>query len=113
MVLEEKYFLFLETSFNYIIRYLIVTNILSKSKTNSIKLKEFFETLNYSDSFVELFNNLQICSDVEKTWNLINLCSENMQKDFYMKNLLDLFVENCKEIILDNMILLNSKINLK
>jgi len=54
-----------------------------------------------------------VCSDVEHTWDLVNVCAKQIESDFFLSAYRDAFVEVCREIILEKLILLSSKINLK
>ncbi len=105
--------MFLEISFNYIIKYLIFSTVFSRVHSGFDKLRKFFLSLNYTDNFVELFNNISVCADIQSTWELVNICATEMEKDFFLCVYKDSFVEACREIIIEKMILLGSKIDLK
>lgn len=112
MAFSEKYFLFLEISFNYVIKYIVFTTLYTRVNSGSEKLRKFFQSLNYNDCFIDLFNSISVCSDIEHTWELVIVCAKQMETDFFLSGYKDAFIEICREIILEKIILLSSKINL-
>lgn len=118
LVYDEKYFSLIEHSFDYLIKYLIIFTIISKSKQ---KIDILLSTLNklVIDSthplanYVKLFDLVYNEYDYEGSVDVMNLCAEDMQRDYFAYKYIGLFKEKVKETILENYIRLNSTVDLK
>jgi hypothetical protein len=113
LVFNNEYFTLIETSFNNLLKYLIVLTIISKSKSHINKLKQTLEGLNYEDPFVRLFQNIFIDFDMENSFAQVNECAKIIKNDYFLCQYEELFLAKSREILLQNYINLNSSIDIK
>jgi len=110
--MEEKFFYIIESSFTYLIKYAIVLFIISKKKNSQILINSL-RNLNLTDPFSKLFLNMYDYFNLEDSFALIDQCSDLIGKDYFLKNYQDEFIEKSKEIIIEDFISVNQKLNLK
>ena len=93
--------------------YLIIFSILTKSKRYINQIKESIKKINIQgDKFIDLFKEIFINYDIEKSAKLFEECKEIMKNDYFVYNYIDKFNAKFKEIIIENYIFLNQTIDL-
>lgn len=112
-IFDENYLTLIESSFNYIYKYLIVISIISKSNRNIQILKNTFSSISYEDEFTKLLDSIFEDFDVENSHILIEKCAQLMESDYFLCEYKDLFVTKCKEVLIENHINLNTYIDAK
>jgi hypothetical protein len=111
MAFQPEFYNLIETSFNYLFKYLIVFSLIVKNKNYITILKHSFSNLSYQDEFVNLFNLVNCDYDVENSLTLVKKCTAGMRREYFLHPFVDVFYSKCKEILLDNYIYLNSTLN--
>ena len=101
----------IESSFNYIYKYLVVISIISKSNRNIHLLKNIFSAITYEDEFSKLFNAIYEDFNVENSLGLIEECARFMESDYFLCDYSELFVTKCKEVLIENHVDLNTLID--
>ena len=110
---KDIYFTIIENVFNYMYPYLIIFSILTKSKRYINQIKESIKKINIQgDKFIDLFKEIFINYDIEKSAKLFEECKEIMKNDYFVYNYIDKFNAKFKEIIIENYIFLNQTIDL-
>jgi hypothetical protein len=113
-IFDEKYFSLIESSFQYMMKYIIVFTIISKSKHYFDLLKSTLSLSNSDDDiFVKLFNSISIDFDWDTSYELVSQCIEYMKSDYFMADYVGLFKIKCNEVLIENYVLLNNSIDLK
>ena len=110
--MDEKFFYIVESSFTYLIKYIIVLTIISKKKNTQL-LVNSLRNLNLSDPFSKLFLNMFDNFNLEDSFALIDKCSELISKDYFLKEFQGEFLEKSKEMIIESFISVNERINIK
>jgi len=113
---NDNYYTMIENVFTYIFKYIIVFSIISKSKKFIKKINESFDNYeNYfekNDKFFNLFKEMFIEFDTKKSILSLNECKNIMKNDYFLYNYINLFENKCKEILIENYIIIHEKINL-
>jgi len=110
---KDTYFTIIENVFKYMYPYLIIFSILTKSKRYINQIKESIKKINIQgDKFIDLFKEIFINYDIEKSAKLFEECKEIMKNDYFVYNYIDKFNAKFKEIIIENYIFLNQTIDL-
>ena len=112
---KDKYFSLIESSFVYLIKYLIVFSVINNSRKYFIKLKDAISKKKnfidkHKDCFIVLLENISNNSkDI-----LINLeeCKNIMKNDYFLYEYIEIFDNKVKQYILENYIILNECINI-
>jgi hypothetical protein len=114
LAFDEDYYSLIESSFKYILKYLIVFSIISKSKKNIRRLRQTFDSISYSldqpDPFVSLFESMFESFSLEKSCSLLEECTTIMNNNYFLSGYPNLFMRKCKEMILENHVNLNTSI---
>ena len=111
-ILDEKFFHIVESSFTYMIKYITVLTIISKKKQSTMLINSL-RNLNLDEPFSKLFLNIFDCFNLENSFALIDQCSDLISKDYFLKGYHSEFIDKCKEIIIENYVAVNEKLNLK
>ena len=69
------------------------------------------EKSHQNDIFSRLFTSLYNNFEFEETLKLIKECSTNIKNDFFISEYADLFTLKCKDVMIENYLLLNSSID--
>ena len=113
---NDNYYTMIENVFTYIFKYIIVFSIISKSKQFIKKINESLDNYeNYfdkDDKFFNLFKEMFIEFDIKKSILSLNECKNIMKNDYFLYNYINLFENKCKEILIENYIIIHEKINL-
>ena len=115
-LLDDKYFTMIESVFPYMLKYLIVFTIISKSKKYLCKIKELVKnnpSFLENDIFVKLFKNIYIDYNIENFVALRKEIEAIMNNDYFLANYLKSFISKCNEAIIENYIIANEVISLK
>ena len=113
---DDKYFTMIESVFPYMLKYLIVFTIISKSKKYLCKIKELVKnnpSFLENDIFVKLFKNIFIDYNIENFVALRKEIEAIMNNDYFLANYLKSFISKCNEAIIENYIIANEVISLK
>ena len=105
----------IENVFTYIFKYIIVFSIISKSKKFIKKINESIDNYeNYfekDDKFFNLFKEMFIEFDIKNSILALNECKNIMKNDYFLYNYVTLFENKCIEILIENYVIINEKIN--
>ena len=112
LITDDKFYNIVESSFTYMIKYIIVLTIISKKK-NTMQLVNSLRNLNLSDPFSKLFLNMFDYFKLEHSFALIDQCSELISKDYFLKDFLGEFLVKSKEMIIENYISVNERVDIK
>ena len=114
---KEKYFSLIESSFIYLLKYLIVFSIINGSRKYIMKLKDAISKKKnfidkHKDCFIVLLEN--ILNNFNSKHILANLeeCKNIMKNDYFLYEYSEIFDIKIKEYILENYIILNESINI-
>lgn len=113
---NDNYYIMIENVFTYIFKYIIVFSIISKSKKFIKKINESIDNYeNYfekDDKFFNLFKEMFIEFDIKNSILALNECKNIMKNDYFLYNYVTLFENKCIEILIENYIIINEKINI-
>ena len=119
VLFEDKYYNFIETSFNYLFKYLIVFAIINNSRKYIQKIKDSilkkinFIKANSKGPFITLLENIFINYNSQETTKLLEDCKETMKKDYFLYEFVEQFDTKVKNLILENYLLLNEDIEIE
>ena len=119
ILFEDKYYNFIETSFNYLFKYLIVFAIINNSRKyiqkikDSILKKKNFIKADSKGPFITLLENIFITYNYQETLKLLGGCKETMKNDYFLYEFVEQFDTKVKNIILENYLLLNEDIEIE
>ena len=74
-MIEDSYFSFVESSFNYLVKYAVVLAIISEKRKYIDRLVGSLKMNSYEDEFVSLLLSVFENFDIEKSFDLIEKCS--------------------------------------
>ena len=94
------------------IKYVIVLTIITKKK-NAQMLVEALRNLNLSDPFSRFFLNVFEYFNLEDSFALISECAELVGNDYFLHSYKNEFIEKSKEMIIENYISVNERLNVK
>ncbi len=112
MAFERDFFNLVDGSFDYMLKYLIVLTIITKSRTSIKTLKSCLKNLIYEDAYTKLFNSIFSFYDIESASKSMREISELLKKDFFLSSYASVFLSKCKEIMIENYIRLNNTLDL-
>ena len=116
-LLDDKYFMLIESVFPYMFKYLIVFTVITKSKKYLNKLKDFLrknDAFGKDELFISLFKNAFIDY---ASFDIIakQLCQTEckMKEDYFMHGYVNAFSAKYKEMIVENYVLTNEFVDVK
>ena len=114
---KDKYFSLIESSFIYLLKYLIVFSIINGSKKYIMKLKDAISKKKnfidkHKDCFIVLLDNISNSSNSKDILKNLEECKNIMKNDYFLYEYIELFDKKIKEYILENYIILNECINI-
>ena len=114
---EDKYFSLIESSFVYLLKYLIVFSIINGSRKYIIMLKDAISKKknfinNYKDCFIVLLENISNNFNSKDILKNLEECKNIMKNDYFFYEYIDLFDKKIKEYILENYLILNECVNI-
>ena len=114
---EDKYFSLIESSFNYLLKYLIVLSLINgsrkyinKLKDTILKKKNFIEK--HKDCFIVLLENISVNYNSKDAIQNLEECKKLMKNDYFLFEYIELFDKKVKEFILENYLMLNEWVNI-
>ena len=114
---EDKYFSLIESSFIYLLKYLIVFSIINgsrkyifKLRDTIIKKKNFIDK--HKDCFIILLKNISVNFNSKEAMKNLDDCKNIMKNDYFLYEYIEQFDKKIKEFILENHLLLNECINI-
>ena len=112
---NDNYYIMIENVFKYMLKYIIVFAIISKSKKYIKKINEslnnYENIFDKEDKFINLFKEMFIEFDINKSILAFNECKKIMKNDYFLFNHINLFEDKFKEILIENYIKIYEKIN--
>ena len=114
---EDKYFSLIESSFVYLLKYLIVFSIINGSRKYIIMLKDAISKKKnfidkYKDCFIVLLENISNNFNSKDILKNLEECKNIMKNDYFFYEYIDLFDKKIKEYILENYLILNECVNI-
>ena len=115
---DEKYFNLIESSFIYLIKYLIVVAIINGNRKYINKLKEAvmkkknFIT-NHRDCFIFLLEDITIYNNSKNAKKSLEECKNMMKVDYFLHEYIDDFVKRVKEYMIENYLILNESVDIE
>ena len=114
---EDKYFSLIESSFIYLLKYLIVFSIINGSRKYIFKLKDtIMKKKNFidkhKDCFIILLENISVNFNSKEAMKNLDDCKNMMKNDYFLYEYIEQFDKKIKEFILENHLLLNECINI-
>ena len=117
-LLDDKYFSLIESSFVYIVKYLIVFSVINCSRKYINKLKcAVLKRKNFineqKDCFTNLLENISVNFNYKDAMKNLEDCRKVMKNDYFLYEFMDLFDKKIKDYILENYLILNDSINIE
>ena len=117
-LLDDKYFTLIESSFIYLIKYLVVFAIINGNRKYINKLKEAVSKkknfiTNHRDCFILLLEDVIIYFNSKNAKKSLEDCKIKMKEDYFMHEYIDLFVQKIKEFMLENYLILNESVDIE
>ena len=116
-LLDDKYFMLIESVFPYMFKYLIVFTVITKSKKYLHKLKEFLrknDAFGKDELFVSTFKNAFIdYAGFDVIAKQLHQSECAMKEDYFMHAYVNAFSAKCKEMIVENYVLTNEDVDVK
>ena len=114
---EDKYFSLIESSFTYLLKYLIVFSVINGSRKYITKLKDtILKKRNFigkhKDCFIVLLENILVNFNYKDAMNNLIECKNLMKNDYFLYEYTEQFDKKLKEFILENILILNECINI-
>ena len=116
-LLDDKYFSLIESSFIYLIKYLIVFSFINGSRKYINKLKDsILKKRNFiskhKDCFIILLENILVNFNSKDAMKNLEECKNLMKNDYFLYEYIEQFEKKIKEFILENYLILNECINI-
>ena len=115
---DDKYFSLIESSFIYLIKYLIVFAIINGNRKFIYKLKDSISKKrnfisNNRDCFILLLEDILIYFNSKNAKTNIENCKNLMKNDYFMQDYIDIFDKKVKELMVENYLILNESIDIE
>ena len=115
---DEKYFSLIESSFIYLIKYLIVFAIINGNRKFIYILKEAISKKrnfisNNRDCFILLLKDILIYFNVKNANKNLEDCKNLMKNDYFMYEYIEIFDKKLKEFMVENYLILNESIDIE
>ena len=117
-LLDDKYFTLIESSFIYLIKYLVVFAIINGNRKYINKLKEAVSKKKnfitaHRDSFIFLLEDIIVYFNSENAKKSLEECKNMMKMDYFLYEYIDIFEKKVKEFMIENSIILNESLNIE
>ena len=117
ILFDDKYFSLIESSFIYLLKYLIVFAVINGSRKYTTKLKDsILKKKNFidehKDCFIILLENILVNFNLKEAMKNLEECKNLMKKDYFLNEFIEQFYKKIKEFILENYLILNECINI-
>jgi hypothetical protein len=115
---DDKYFSLIESSFIYLIKYLIVFAIINGNRKFIYKLKEAISKkrnfiANNRDCFILLLEDILIYYNSKNAKKNLEDCKNLMKNDYFMYEYIEIFDKKLKEFMVENYLILNESIDIE
>ena len=115
---DDKYFSLIESSFIYLIKYLIVFAIINGNRKFIYKLKEAISKkrnfiANNRDCFILLLEDNLIYYNSKNAKKNLEDCKNLMKNDYFMYEYIETFDKRIKEFMVENYLILNESIDIE
>ena len=115
---DDKYFSLIESSFIYLIKYLIVFAIINGNRKFIYKLKEAISKkrnfiANNRDCFILLLEDILIYYNSKNAKKNLEDCKNLMKNDYFMYEYIETFDKRIKEFMVENYLILNESIDIE
>ena len=115
---DEKYFSLIESSFIYLIKYLIVFAIINGNRKFIYILKEAISKKrnfisNNRDCFILLLEDILIYFNAKNAKKNLEDCKNLMKNDYFMYEYIETFDKRIKEFMVENYLILNESIDIE
>ena len=116
-LLDDKYFTLIESSFIYLIKYLVVFAIINGNRKYINKLKEAVSKKKnfitaHRDCFIFLLEDVIVYFNSENAKKSLEECKNMMKMDYFLYEYIDIFEKKVKEFMIENSIILNESLNI-
>ena len=117
-LLDDKYFTLIESSFIYLIKYLVVFAIINGNRKYINKLKEAVSKKKnfitaHRDCFIFLLEDIIVYFNSENAKKSLEECKNKMKMDYFLYEYIDIFEKKVKEFMIENSIILNESLNIE
>jgi len=117
-LLDDKYFTLIESSFIYLIKYLVVFAIINGNRKYINKLKEAVSKKKnfitaHRDCFIFLLEDIIVYFNSENAKKSLEECKNMMKMDYFLYEYIDIFEKKVKEFMIENSIILNESLNIE
>ena len=117
-LLDDKYFTLIESSFIYLIKYLVVFAIINGNRKYINKLKEAVSKKKnfitaHRDCFIFLLEDIIVYFNSENAKKSLEECKNMMKIDYFLYEYIDIFEKKVKEFMIENSIILNESLNIE
>jgi hypothetical protein len=117
-LLDNKYFTLIESSFIYLIKYLVVFAIINGNRKYINKLKEAVSKKKnfitaHRDCFIFLLEDIIVYFNSENAKKSLEECKNMMKMDYFLYEYIDIFEKKVKEFMIENSIILNESLNIE
>ena len=114
---DEKYFTLIESSFVYLLKYLIVFSVINGSRKYITKLKDTITKKRnfidkHKDCFILLLENILVNFNYKNAVQNLEDCKNLMKNDYFLYEYVEVFDKKLKEFILENYLILNECVNI-
>jgi len=115
---DDKYFSLIESSFIYLIKYLIVFAIINGNRKYLNKLKEAVSKkknfiTSHRDCFILLLEDILIYFNSQNAKKNLEDCKNMMKADYFLHEYIDVFDQKIKEFMIENYLMLNESVNIE
>ena len=117
-LLDDKYFTLIESSFIYLIKYLVVFALINGNRKYINKLKEAVSKKKnfitaHRDCFIFLLEDIIVYFNSENAKKSLEECKNMMKMDYFLYEYIDIFEKKVKEFMIENSIILNESLNIE
>lgn len=117
-LLDDKYFTLIESSFIYLIKYLVVFAIINGNRKYINKLKDAVSKKKnfitaHRDCFIFLLEDIIVYFNSENAKKSLEECKNMMKMDYFLYEYIDIFEKKVKEFMIENSIILNESLNIE
>ena len=114
---DDKYFSLIESSFIYLLKYLIVFSVINGSRKYINKLKDaILKKKNFickhKDCFIVLLENILVNFNSKDAMKNSEDCKNLMKNDYFLNEYIEPFEKKIKEFILENYLIVNECLNI-
>lgn len=114
---DDKYFSLIESSFIYLLKYLIVFSVINGSRKYINKLKDaILKKKNFickhKDCFIVLLENILVNFNSKDAMKNLEDCKNLMKNDYFLNEYIEPFEKKIKEFILENYLIVNECLNI-